>query len=112
MPIMAPMGPIPEHNIPHYKLTEVVIFAIHPNSKGALVTCSFDSAVNIITKSESKNFHLSRAFVKEACNALSHGKWKVSPSREHHVKIVYDFCFWSKAIPNKPICSARLEQNP
>jgi hypothetical protein len=91
-------------------IRDVVVFAITPNADGKLIACYFDSAVDVKTGANAPDFTPSEAFVHEACNSLAHGNWKVTLDDSKSIKPVYDYCYWSDAAPDKPVCSVRLSR--
>jgi hypothetical protein len=87
-----------------------VVFSIVPDKQGHLAQCAYSKASDLATRAVDASFQPSAAYVAEACDTLKRGTWRVDSDGAGTINPVYDFCFWSEAAPDKPICRVQLSK--
>jgi len=86
-----------------------VFFEILPAEDGSVRECRFSRSVDATTQEPDPEFRPSQNFISEACRKLSKSSsWEVSRADDGSISKVNDYCMWSKAIPDSPICRAEL----
>jgi hypothetical protein len=85
-----------------------VLFAITPNERGEVQTCTFDGSN---TKSgEEVNFKPSQAFLDEACALFRNVKWSVTRGQSGAIEQLWYYCYYSEAVPSHPVCDAKFHR--
>ena len=92
-------------------ISRSITFTILPTKDGRIDKCSFKSVIELSPKSKPINFQPSQKYVENACKvSLAKGQnWIPEADVSGNYKEIEESCFWSKAVPDTPICRVETQ---
>jgi len=92
-------------------ISRSISFTILPTKDGKIDKCSFKSVKELGAKPKPDKFQPSQEYVDNACKvALAKGpNWIPETDASGNYKEIEESCFWSKAVPNSPICRVETQ---
>jgi len=92
-------------------ISRSITFVILPTKDGKIDTCRFESVNELKSNLKRNEFHPSQEYIDSACKVkLTKGSnWIPETDSAGNIKETREVCYWSKAVPNNPICRIETE---